>query len=126
MTISNLKECPFCAGEVELYSDTVGKGFFYSSKVECAGCGTSSGSYTHEHQAIESWNTRHISFEDTCEILTVGKLNHMTIALFKPKYEKLLAFVEAQATYEHGLHVDPLPSIGEEARELLKDIREDE
>lgn len=40
------------------------------------------------------------------------------------KYQKLLEFVKRIACYEYGIHVEPLPIDGEEARQLLKEIKE--
>ena len=51
-----LKECPFCEGEVYMRykSWAVGEAYF----VDCPGCGQGSAGYPEENRAIAAWNRR--------------------------------------------------------------------
>lgn len=51
--MTELKPCPFCGGEAELYND---EGLW---KVQCEDCEASTGQYYMPENAIAAWNTRH-------------------------------------------------------------------
>ena len=53
--MEELKKCPFCGGEAEIY-----KSFDYVSKyrVECTKCEMYSQNYNKLEEAIEAWNSR--------------------------------------------------------------------
>lgn len=54
--MSELKPCPFCGGEAELYASPAKDGWNY---VFCKKCQTAGDNYDTEAEAIEAWNTRH-------------------------------------------------------------------
>lgn len=56
--MTELKPCPFCGGEAELYSGGI-------KYVLCKECLATSNDFKTEAEAIKAWNTRH---ERTCNV----------------------------------------------------------
>ena len=50
-----LKSCPFCGGEAVL---KIGLAERTDGEVHCSACGSSTGNYPAEAEAIAAWNTR--------------------------------------------------------------------
>lgn len=53
----DLKPCPFCGGEAEVFRGTT-YGFHYLYEPRCIKCECALGVYETEEQAIEAWNRR--------------------------------------------------------------------
>ena len=64
--MNELKPCPFCGGEAELYSVGTGSPHYeHYHQVICQSCLTATGAYwSGEQSAIDAWNTR---AERTCK-----------------------------------------------------------
>lgn len=104
--MTELKACPFCGGKATINVFRNGAEFLVQ-RTECLNCSCSLAASTEREDVIKHWNTRSKS----------------------PRYEKLLAFVKEQSKLEYNSHerlssIGPLCSIGEDAKELLKEIGE--
>lgn len=92
--------------------------------IKCINCGVSYGCNTIEN-AIATWNTRHQPLEPlfypTPQHLMMQRMARDYTELVQ-KYLKCLEFIREQTRYEHGTYGESLRSIGEDARELLKEL----
>lgn len=52
--MAELRKCPFCGGEAEIWEDKV----FGTFVPQCKECTAQHGRYTSRERAVEAWNTR--------------------------------------------------------------------
>lgn len=104
MTDETLKNCPFCGGESDLSQGRMGLPPIIGHYIECVNCAGNSNMFEIPAEAIQAWNTRAKS----------------------PEYEKLLSWVKEQTRFAHHYMPNEVHSIGEEAKELLKEIGHDD
>lgn len=121
--MTELKACPFCGGEASLSQGQMGPTRAQADYVECLDCAASGEMFFSKDMAMRVWNARTPDFDTVAEILAAGKLEQMTIAMFKPKYTRLLDFVR-ELTFDFPDRDNYREVMQDEAKELLKEIGE--
>lgn len=86
--MSDLLPCPFCGCNADIIDADDG---FQAYCRDCRAMPQAANTY---ELAVKAWNTRVPDIETVSRILLEGKVNDMTIAMFKPKYDRLLEFVK--------------------------------
>lgn len=114
--VAELKECPFCGGDGELYVYTINKGRKLYL-VRCENCGNGTCADENVSVAVKLWNARNVS-EDAEDAVKTIYISLPRDIDEDEKYSEQKRLAEDASGYLGGMVELREPCIGEECNEL--------